>query len=114
MSDCLFCKIAAKEIPSTLVHEEPDLLAFKDIGPKAPTHILVIPRKHIATVNDLTDADATLVGRLVLTAKKIAAEGGIAESGYRLVVNCNAGAGQTVFHLHVHLLGGRTMKWPPG
>jgi len=112
--DCLFCRIIAGEIPGQVVLEDEHLLAFRDINPQAPTHVLIVPRKHVATTNDLTDEDAGLVGRLVLAAKRIAADAGLAEAGYRLVLNCNAGAGQSVFHLHLHLLGGRAFTWPPG
>jgi histidine triad (HIT) family protein len=110
--DCLFCRIVRREIPAKVVHEDEHTLAFRDIDPKAPTHVLVIPKSHVSTLNDATDA--ALVGRLLLAAKEIAAAEGIAESGYRTIVNCGAGAGQTVFHLHLHLLGGRHLGWPPG
>jgi histidine triad (HIT) family protein len=110
--DCLFCRIVRREIPAKVVHEDEHTLAFRDIDPKAPTHVLVIPKTHVSTLNDATDA--ALVGRLLLAAKEIAAAEGIAESGYRTIVNCGAGAGQTVFHLHLHLLGGRHLGWPPG
>ena len=112
--DCLFCKIAAKEIDAKIIHEDEDLLAFRDLNPQAPTHVLIIPRKHIATVNDLESGDAELMGKLTLAAKKIAADEGLSESGYRLVVNCQRDAGQSVFHIHLHVLGGRAMNWPPG
>ncbi len=112
--DCLFCKIVAGEIPATPVYQDDEVFAFRDIHPQAPTHILIIPKRHIASVNDLDAADAALVGKLFLTGKRLAAELGIAESGYRLVMNTNADAGQTVFHIHLHLLGGRTLGWPPG
>ena len=114
MSDCLFCKIIAGDIPSTKVYEDEHTFAFRDIAPKAPTHVLVIPKKHIPTTNDLTPDNAGVIGKLALTARKIAAEEGIAEDGYRMVLNCNRHAGQTVFHIHLHLLGGRNMTWPPG
>jgi len=114
MSDCIFCKIIAGEIPATVVHETDDVLAFRDLGPQAPTHVLVIPKRHIATINDMQDSDAELVGKLYLAAQKVAADEGISESGYRTVMNCNKGAGQTVFHMHLHMLGGRPMTWPPG
>ncbi len=114
MSECIFCKIAKGEIPAEMVYENDQVLAFRDLNPQAPVHILVIPRRHIATLNDLDEGDADLMGRLYLAAKRIAADEGIAESGYRTVINCNAGAGQTVFHVHLHLLGGRPMGWPPG
>lgn len=112
--DCLFCKIANKEIPADIVYEDDEILAFDDINPQAPTHILVIPRRHISTLNDLGDEDETIVGRLVRRASTIAASRGEAETGYRTVFNCNAGAGQTVFHIHLHLLAGRPLTWPPG
>ena len=114
MTDCLFCKIRDGEIPGDVVYENDDVLAFRDVNPQAPTHILVIPRKHIATTNDLEAADAAVVGKMMLAAKKIAADEGFAAEGYRLVLNCNEGAGQTVFHIHMHLLGGRRLTWPPG
>lgn len=112
--DCLFCKIADKSLNSDTVYEDEQVVAFNDISPKAPTHILIIPRKHIATINDLGDEDTDVVGYMVQTAKRLAQEIGIAESGYRLVFNVNRGAGQAVFHIHLHLLGGRSMEWPPG
>lgn len=114
MSNCLFCHIVAGEIPAKIAYEDDDVLAFHDINPQAPLHVLIIPRKHIATINDLATDDAELVGRLYLAAKKIAAEAGYAEEGYRVVMNCGADAGQTVFHIHLHLLAGRHLTWPPG
>lgn len=114
MSDCLFCKFVAGEIEPDVVYQDEDVLAFRDIDPRAPTHVLVVPKRHIATLNDLQPADAELVGKLYLAAAKIAADEGFAETGYRTVINCNADAGQTVFHVHLHLLGGRAMHWPPG
>jgi len=114
MTDCLFCKIRDGEIPCDKVYENEDVIAFRDVNPQAPTHILVVPRKHIATVNDLEDVDKDVVGKMMLAAKKISADEGIAEDGYRLVLNCNSKAGQTVFHIHMHLMGGRVMTWPPG
>ncbi|HCN06722.1 MAG TPA: histidine triad nucleotide-binding protein [Lentisphaeria bacterium] len=114
MADCLFCKMVSGEINPDTVYEDDDILAFKDINPQAPLHVLIIPKAHIATVNDLSDANAATVGRLFLTAKQIAADNDLTDPGYRLVVNCNADAGQTVFHIHLHLLGGRPMTWPPG
>ena len=114
MMDCIFCKIASKEIPSKVAYEDAEVLAFHDIQPKAPTHLQVIPKRHIARVSELDERDAGLMGKLVLVANRLAREAGIAEPGYRLVVNCNAGAGQSVYHLHLHLLGGRPMSWPPG
>lgn len=113
-SDCLFCKILSGEIPAELVYESDTAVAFRDINPQAPTHVLVIPRKHISTINDIGDADQALVGSLFSAAREIAAKEGIAESGYRAVMNCNEGAGQSVFHIHLHVLGGRPMDWPPG
>jgi histidine triad (HIT) family protein len=112
MSDCLFCKIVSGAIPANKVAESDKCLAFRDIGPKAPTHILVIPKEHVASINDL--ADTSVMADMTAMAKEIAAKEGIAESGFRLVVNTGAGGGQTVFHLHMHVLGGRQMKWPPG
>ena len=113
-SDCLFCRIARGEIPAKLVHETDTVLAFRDIDPKAPTHVLVIPREHIASVNDIEPAHADVVGQLFVAARAIAASEGLADDGYRLVMNTGAAAGQTVWHIHLHLLGGREMKWPPG
>ncbi|NIM51106.1 MAG: HIT domain-containing protein [Gemmatimonadales bacterium] len=112
MNDCLFCKIAAGEIPATKVRETDRFLAFRDIDPQAPTHVLAIPRDHVASLNEASDAE--LIGSLVLFARDVAKEEGVADGGYRLVINTNAGAGQTVFHVHAHLLGGRPMRWPPG
>jgi histidine triad (HIT) family protein len=112
--DCLFCKIIAGEVPSTIVHQDDDVVAFEDINPQAPTHVVIVPRQHIPTVNDLDDADQELFGKLATAAKQIAGDRGIAEDGYRLVMNCNAGAGQSVWHIHMHLLGGRRLRWPPG
>lgn len=112
--DCLFCKIADGSMEAEIVHEEEDVLAFRDINPQAPTHILVIPRKHVASVDELADDDASLVGRLYLAARDLARDEGIADDGYRLVMNTGKGAGQSVFHIHLHLLGGRSFSWPPG
>lgn len=114
MEDCLFCKIVAGQIPAELVYQDEDLLAFHDINPQAPLHVLVVPRRHIATLNDLTPGDSALVGRMHLAAARIASEHGFSQAGYRTVFNCNEQAGQTVFHLHLHLLCGRAMGWPPG
>jgi histidine triad (HIT) family protein len=114
MNDCLFCKIVTGDLPADIVLQDDDVIAFRDINPKAPTHILVIPRQHVATLNDLKTTDAELVGKLYLTASRIAADEGIADAGYRTVMNCNEAAGQSVFHIHLHLLGGRPMAWPPG
>jgi histidine triad (HIT) family protein len=112
MSDCLFCKIVAGEIPATAVTETERFLAFRDINPQAPTHVLVIPKRHVATLNAASDAEE--LGELLLTARDVAEREGLAEAGYRVVINTNAGAGQTVFHIHAHVLGGRALKWPPG
>jgi len=112
--DCLFCKIAAGEIPSEIIFESEELLAFRDINPQAPTHILIIPREHISTTNELEEKHAALVGKMILAAKQLAQKEGVANQGYRLVFNCNRGAGQAVFHIHLHLLGGRAFSWPPG
>lgn len=114
MSDCLFCRIIQKEIPAKTVYEDQDTLVFEDIHPQAPVHCLVIPKKHIPSVNSLTEEDGVLLAKVMQTARKTAMDKGIDKSGYRLVINTNAQAGQTVFHLHVHLLGGRNMNWPPG
>jgi histidine triad (HIT) family protein len=114
MGNCIFCRIVAGEIKAKVVYEDDDVIAFEDIRPQAPVHMLIIPRRHIERVNDLKEEDERLIGHLVLVAKKIAAEKKIAESGYRLVLNCNRDSGQEVFHIHLHLLGGRRMSWPPG
>lgn len=110
----IFKKIIDREIPADIVYEDDDVLAFKDITPQAPVHILVVPKKEIPTINDVQEEHAGLIGKMVLTAKKLAKENGVDKDGYRLVFNCNEGAGQTVFHIHLHLLGGRDLKWPPG
>jgi len=113
-SQCLFCKILAGDIPADIVFASDTAIAFRDINPQAPTHVLIIPRKHIATINDIGGDDHELVGSLYSAAREIAAAEGFAEEGYRAVMNCNAAAGQTVFHIHLHLLGGRALGWPPG
>ena len=113
-NDCLFCRIVAGEIPSTTIHRDDVVIAIRDIAPRAPTHVLVMPREHIASAVDLTDAHAPIVGRLFAAAAEIARNEGIADAGYRLVVNVGRWGGQTVEHLHVHLLGGRPFDWPPG
>lgn len=113
-SDCLFCKIVAKEIAADIVYSDEHVVAFRDINAQAPTHVLIVPRKHVATINDLQDSDAETGGRLLLAAKAIANKEGLAEAGYRVTMNCMEGAGQSVFHIHLHLLGGRAFKWPPG
>lgn len=110
--DCIFCRIASGEIPAKLVAETQDCIAFRDMNPQAPVHTLVIPREHIATLSDATDPN--LVGKMMLLGAEIARRAGIAESGYRCVINTNADAGQTVFHVHLHVLGGRQLAWPPG
>jgi len=114
MTDCIFCKIVAGGIPADIIYEDEDVLVFRDLNPQAPTHVLVIPRRHISTLNDLQPEDAELAGKMSLAAKTVARQEGIADEGYRVVFNCNAGAGQTVFHIHMHVLGGRPMGWPPG
>ena len=113
-SDCLFCKILAGDIPADVVYESETAIAFRDINPKAPTHVLIIPRRHIPTINDISSDDHEIVGSLLSVAKAIAADEGLSEDGYRVVMNCNEAAGQTVFHIHLHLLGGRNLEWPPG
>lgn len=114
MTDCLFCKFVSGEFKTDVVYENDDVFAFNDINPQAPTHVLIIPKKHIATINDLELEDEALVGKLYSAASHIAKENGFAEDGYRVVMNCNAAAGQTVFHIHLHLLAGRQLTWPPG
>jgi histidine triad (HIT) family protein len=111
---CLFCRIVNREIPASIVFEDDRLIAFNDINPQAQTHVLVVPKRHIATLNDLAPGDDELVGEMVRRAATIAAERGIAEGGYRTVFNTNGDAGQTVFHIHLHLIGGRSLGWPPG
>jgi histidine triad (HIT) family protein len=114
MTNCIFCRIASGDIPTNVVYQDDQVVAFRDLNPQAPTHVLVVPRRHVATLNDLGETDAELVGRMYLAARQIAADEGVAERGYRTVFNCNAEAGQSVFHLHLHVLGGRPMGWPPG
>lgn len=114
MSDCLFCRIVAGQIPGQTVHEDDALVAFKDINPQAPLHLLIVPRRHIATLNDLASEDDALVGSMFRCAAALAAQNGYADRGYRTVLNCNRDAGQTVFHIHLHLLAGRALGWPPG
>ncbi|MFP4061169.1 MAG: histidine triad nucleotide-binding protein [Halochromatium sp.] len=114
MSETIFGKIANGEVEADLVYEDAEVVAFRDLNPQAPVHLLVIPRKPIPTLSDAEAGDAELLGRLLLTAAKVAEQEGIAEQGYRTVINCRAGGGQTVYHLHVHLLGGRPLQWPPG
>jgi histidine triad (HIT) family protein len=112
--DCIFCKIAARKLPAKLIYEDDAVVAFRDINPVAPTHVLIIPREHVETVNDLEPGHAELVGRLHLVAAKLAAQEKLSERGYRLVLNCGPEAGQAVLHLHLHLIGGRKLSWPPG
>ena len=114
MTHCIFCKIAAGEAKADLVYEDEEVVAFRDLNPQAPHHVLIIPRKHIPTANDLEPQDASLTGRLFLAAGMVARALGVADDGYRLVMNCNRRAGQTVFHIHLHLLAGRDLHWPPG
>ena len=114
MSDCLFCKIINRQIPASIVYEDQRVLAFNDINPQAPTHVLVIPRRHIVSLNEMSVEDDQLIGELVRRAAAIAKERGLSAGGYRAVFNTNRDAGQTVFHVHLHLLGGRSMTWPPG
>lgn len=113
-TNCLFCQIAAKKIPANIAYEDEHITAFHDIVPQAPIHILIIPKKHIATINDFSEQESNLLGHMILTAKKLAIELGIADDGYRLNINCNQHGGQTVFHTHLHLLAGRQFSWPPG
>lgn len=113
-ADCIFCKIAAKDIPVDLLFEDDSVVAFRDIKPQAPVHVVIIPKSHVPAVNDLTARDEALAGRMVLAARKVAKDLGISDSGYRIVFNCNKDAGQEVFHIHAHLLGGRKFAWPPG
>jgi histidine triad (HIT) family protein len=113
-SSCIFCRIASGEIPTRRVHEDDEIVAFEDANPQAPTHTLIVPRVHIATINDLGPDQAGLIGRMVLTAQGVAATKGLGDRGYRLVWNCLEEAGQSVFHIHLHLLGGRPFRWPPG
>ena len=112
--NCLFCKIAGGDIAADIIYRSDAAVGFRDINPQAPTHVLIIPRQHIATINDLQPDDGLVIGKLFQAAKRIAEDEGIAGDGYRVVMNCNAAAGQTVFHVHLHLLGGRTLGWPPG
>ena len=114
MNDCIFCKIVAGDIPADKVFEDEQVVAFRDLNPQAPTHVLVIPKRHIATLNDVGPEDEAVVGHMQAVAARIAAAEGFADMGYRTVLNCNEAGGQTVFHIHLHLLGGRAMHWPPG
>ena len=114
MSNCLFCRIIEKKVPAKIVFEDALCLAFEDVNPQAPVHTLVIPKKHLPTLLDLKEEDESLMGHLIGIANKIAKDKGIAERGFRLVTNCNPESGQTVYHIHLHVLGGRIMHWPPG
>lgn len=114
MTDCIFCKIAAGEIPAGIVYDDEHVLAFRDINPQAPVHVIVIPKRHIPTLNDLSPEDAGLIGQMFLAARQVASDLGVADSGYRTLINCNRDGGQDVFHVHMHLLAGRMMGWPPG
>jgi histidine triad (HIT) family protein len=114
MGDCLFCKIIERKIPSSIVYEDDRVFAFNDIDPQAPTHVLIVPKRHIPTLNDIGVGDEHIIGELVRRAAAIAKEWGFAETGYRTLFNTNRGAGQSVFHIHLHLLGGRPLGWPPG
>ncbi len=114
MSDCLFCRIIAREVPGKIVYEDDRVCAFEDINPQAPTHVLIVPKRHIASLNDLTPEDDGIVGEIVRRAAAIAKERGHSAGGYRVLFNTNRDAGQTVFHIHLHLLGGRSLGWPPG
>jgi histidine triad (HIT) family protein len=114
VADCLFCRIVRREIPATIVFEDEHLTAFRDVNPQAPMHVLIVPRRHIPSLNDLEAKDDALVGEMIRRAAALARENGHAERGYRTVFNCNPDAGQTVFHIHLHVLGGRPLHWPPG
>ncbi|HBG32099.1 histidine triad nucleotide-binding protein [Candidatus Macondimonas diazotrophica] len=114
MADCIFCRIVKGELPAQIVYETESVIAFRDLHAQAPTHVLVIPRRHIATLNDLMPEDASLMGEMVLAAQAVAHQEGIADQGYRTIMNCNLAGGQTVYHIHLHVLGGRQMTWPPG
>ncbi len=114
MNDCIFCKIASGDIPAKLACQNERVIAFHDLNPQAPHHLLIVPRRHIATLNDLSADEAPLVGEMVDIARQLGEQLGFAQSGYRLVFNCNADGGQSVYHIHLHLLGGRSLRWPPG
>jgi histidine triad (HIT) family protein len=113
-NDCLFCRIIRREIPVSIVLEDEEIIAFRDVNPQAPVHILIIPKKHVSRISELDKETAALLQPVFLAANKIAKQEKIADAGYRLVINCNSGAGQSVFHIHLHLLGGRLLRWPPG
>lgn len=114
MTDCIFCKIVSGDIPGDIVYQNDHVLAFRDLSPQAPVHFLVIPKKHISTINDIQPEDEALIGQLFLVAKAVAKQEGVDESGYRCVMNCNEDGGQTVHHIHLHVMGKRQMSWPPG
>lgn len=114
MSDCLFCKMVSGEIKPDVIYEDEYVLAFRDINPQGPVHVLIIPKEHISTLNELEEGDSELLGRMFLAAKKVADMENMAESGYRTVINCNRHGGQEVYHIHLHVIGGRQMTWPPG
>ncbi len=114
MKDCLFCRIIARKLPGRIVYEDDEAIALEDLHPQAPVHLLILPRRHLPTLQAVGTGEAGLMGRLLLLLNRLAEEREIADEGYRVVINCNAGAGQTVFHLHLHLLGGRPFRWPPG
>lgn len=114
MDTCIFCRIAAKKVPAAIIYEDSNLIAFHDIDPQAPVHVLIIPREHISTLNHLEPANTELMGHLILEAQKLAVQLGISDKGYRLIMNCNHEGGQSIYHIHLHLLGGRQMRWPPG
>mgnify|MGYP001257571164 FL=1 len=114
MSDCIFCQIVSGQLSSTIIYEDELVLGFEDMNAQAPFHFLFIPKKHITTLNDISDLDQSIVGQLIIAASKVAKQKGFAEDGYRTIFNCNEHGGQTVFHIHLHLLGGRRLSWPPG
>ncbi len=112
--DCLFCNILAGDVPAEIIYESDTVIAFRDINPRAPMHVLIVPREHISTINDIDTEHEAIVGSLFTAARDIAAQEGVSEEGYRAVMNCNSDGGQSVFHLHLHVLGGRMLTWPPG
>jgi len=114
MEKCIFCNIVNKNVPANIVYEDDQVIALRDINPQAPVHLLIVPKKHVATIMDLTSEDKDLIGQIYLVAQKLASQESIAQCGFRIVANCNADAGQAVFHIHFHLLGGRKLTWPPG
>ena len=114
LEGCIFCRIVAKEVSSDIVYEDEEVVAFRDINPQAPVHVLIVPRKHLSTLNDATSDDQLLLGKLLLVARQLAHQLQVADDGYRLVLNVNRGAGQSIYHIHMHLLGGRVFHWPPG